>query len=97
MVDATFDVLCRILSLLFPFELVVWEVVIFVDAHTLFICCVSLRHLCRFVFSACDASLKECTFLLCQESKCMADVFLGGSLFLVCSFRQRSIVVGKSF
>ncbi len=27
----------------------------------------------------------------------MADVFLGGSLFLACSFRQRPIVVGKSF
>jgi len=35
MVDAACDVLRCILSLLFPLELMVWEVMIFVDAHTL--------------------------------------------------------------
>ena len=45
-----------ILSLLFPLELMVWEVMIFVYAHTLFVCFVSLCKLWHFVFSTCNAS-----------------------------------------
>ena len=86
--------MCRILCLLLPFDLVVRELMVFVDADSLFVGFVSF---CRLVFSPYDASVKEGTFLLCQEPKGVADVFLGGlffHLFLCC---LRFILVVKSF
>jgi len=46
----------RILGLLFPLELMVRELMIFVDSNSLFVGFVSLREFCHLVFSPCDAS-----------------------------------------
>jgi len=43
----------RILSLLLPLKLMVQELMIIVDANSLFVCLVSLLKLCRLVFSPC--------------------------------------------
>ncbi len=89
--------MCRILGLLLPFNLVVRELVVFVDADSLFVGFVSFCEFCCLVFSPYDASVKEGTLLLCQEPKGVADVFLCWlffHLFLCC---LRFIVVVKLF
>ena len=70
--------MCCILGLLPPFDLVVRELMVFVDADSLFVGFVSF---CRLDFSPYDASVKEGTFLLCQEPMGVADMFLGGLFF----------------
>ncbi len=67
--------MCRILGLLLPFDLVVQELVVFVNAYSLFVGFVSLCEFCCLVFSPHDASVEEGTFLVCQEPKGVADVF----------------------
>ncbi len=95
--DATCDGVCRILGLLLPFELVVRELMVFVDADLLFVGFVSLCKFCRLIFSPCDASVEEGTLLLCQEPKGVADVFLGGLFFHSFLCCLHSIVIVKSF
>ncbi len=89
--------MCCILGLLLPFDLVVWDLVVFVDADLLFVGFVSLCEFCCLVFSSYDASVKEGTFLLCQEPKGVADVFWGWLFFHSFSCCLRFIVVVKSF
>jgi hypothetical protein len=48
---------CRILGLLLPFELVVRELMVFVDANSLFVGFVSLCEFSRLVFCPRDASV----------------------------------------
>ena len=89
--------MCCILGLLLPFDLVVWDLVVFVDADLLFVGFVSLCEFCRLIFSPYDASVKEDTFLLCQEPKGVADVFLGWLFFHSFSCCLHFVVVVKSF
>jgi len=70
---------------------------VFVDANSLFVGFVSLCEFSRLVFSPCDASVKEGTFLLCQEPKGVADVCLCGSFFHSFLCCLCSIVIVKSF
>ncbi len=89
--------MCCILSLLLPFDLVVREFEVFVVADLLFVGFVSLCEFCPLIFSPYDASVEEGTFLLCQEPKGVADVFLGWLFFHSFSCCLRFIAVVKSF
>ena len=68
-----------------------------VDADALFVGFVSLCKLSGFIFCPYDAWFLESAFLLCQEPKGVADMFLGGSFLLEVLCCQHPIVIGNLF
>jgi hypothetical protein len=56
LVDAARDAVGSILGLLFPLELMLQELMMFINADALFVDFVSVRKLSGFIFSQCDVS-----------------------------------------